>query len=364
MKTPQRCQFPYHPACAAILILLSLVSVGCEEQLGEANQYLLNAVGGSNPDSFAAKLAAEQAQCPRKLNEHTTLQSVSLMSLEKVKYHYLVTESGRPEMGIGEAGPRKTIMKQARSSHLGPVIVHMGLDVDHQFQDADGKCLLYLEMTKQDYEHLEFEEPQAVASASQPDTSPNDEADRNEMLAILKSEQAKCPRKIDEYTTLTEIEHKGINRIKYHYVVSDAGLPVLFEDTEAEVHADVAEWMKSSPLAPSITKLDMGHEHFYKTTEGKCALWLHMTKKDIQPSQGAESQPEAIAKAESTATVERKASLESESIVKTPKKGQAEPEPSYTPVAKEEPWMPEQIKQQVLRSSDNPAGVQRNPYFD
>jgi hypothetical protein len=266
-----------------------------------------------------------------------------MKGVDRIRYLYEVSESGRPEVNMTTQGTiRSEVIERTKTSYLGPSIVKLDLGVDHFFQDTDGKCLLWLEMSKRDFEGLEFENPRKAKDAMnvtlvKASSPAEDAAARKAMVEQINAEQAQCPRKINDYTTLKKVFLKGNNRIKYLYLVTDEGLPHVNMDMEDEVSRQVIERTKDTPLGKSIVKLDLGVEHFFQDTQGRCMLWLQMTKKDFLGEQAA-PEPEEVA--------------------------EAEPEPEEegpSAVTRLKSLLPEKFRDTV-RSQVNPAGVQDNPY--
>jgi hypothetical protein len=330
------------------LLIVTLIPNEVEEEISSANQVILEAFVGDDPDSIAGKLKAEQALCPRRIDENTVLKSVSLWKLNHVKYLYEVNESGRPEL-VDMLGPKKKraeVIDWTKKSHLGPMVVSKGLHLDHVFNDTDGKCMLWLRLEKMHFEDIEFEEPLTPDQVMRPEESPTAEDDRESMLATLISEQEKCPLEINEHVTLKQIEHLGKDRIKYHYTVSSAKHVSM--NNQEEVEAEVIARMNASPLAPSIKKLDMQMQHFYKTPEGACTLWLNMTKKDLQTTEEKESEAEGSQESDIEDDAE---------AVADPEAGTDADEATESA----EPWLPQEFKP-TQRTNNNPAGIQLNPY--
>ncbi len=328
---------------ASLCVLACLGMTGCEQLLGKALETALEQSDEAlQPNAFYAKLKAEQESCPQAIYEHTVLQDVSLQGLDRVRYTYVVSESGRPEVNMLYQGTiRNDVLKRAQSSELGPLIAENELKVDHFFQDADGQCLIWIELTSQDYRGLEFANP---APADQPSVSlvnhttsgvEPTEADRSELLKRIEDAQAQCPLKINDHTTLTSVSLKGSQRIKYHYVVTEDGLPEVNMDVEEIVKRQVIERARSTPLGDSIVALDMGVEHFFQSVDGKCMLWLQLTKKDF-----AEQEPPAI-------------------------EADSAPPEANEPTTSEPARLDAYIPDASFRSFGSPivpAGVQTNPY--
>lgn len=341
---------------ALALLLVALIPSDVEEEISAANEVILEAMVGDDPDSIVGKLKAEKALCPRRIDENTVLKSVSMRTLNHVKYLYEVTESGRPEL-VDMTGPKKKraeVIQWMKKSHLGPMIVSKELNVDHVFNDTDGKCMLWLQLEKMHFEDVEFEEPLTLDEITRPETSPDEEADREAMLAILKSEQEKCPLAINDHVTLNQIEQLGKNRIKYHYTVDD--VKHVSMNNQEEVEAEVIARMNASPLAPFIEKLDMQMQHFYKTPQGACTLWLNMTRSDLHPDETGEiSETDDTEEADQTTpSVEAVATAEAETV-------EAEQEAKPERKERDTSWLPQKFKP-APRTMKNPAGIQTNPY--
>lgn len=292
------------------LFCLSITSVGCDNLGGIALESALEQTSDvSLPDSAFANLKAEQATCPRQIDEHTVLTDVSLQGINRVRYTYVVSESGRPEVNMIHTGKIRTeTLERARSSHLGPSIAKQQLAVDHFFEDSDGKCLLWLEMSGKDYEQLDFVDPNTIQANTVSFRPQPSEEDRERMLAQLAEEQAKCPRQINSHTSLKSITLKGDNRLKYLYVVTKDGLKDVNMDTEAEVRQQILDRSSSTPLGESIVNLDMGVEHFFQSMDGQCMLWIHMTRSDYA---GDSSSPETTADPDSELSLTPPEQLES-----------------------------------------------------
>jgi len=332
-------------AAAGLLALTCLISTGCDHIAGKAMETALENGGDeADPNSIFAKLKAEKALCPRPINEHTTLTDVSLRGLDRIRYTYSVTESGRPEVNMLHQGKiQAEVLQRAKASHLGPLIVEKQIGVDHFFEDADGKCLLWLEMRPQEYEGVEFVDPASAEAPKVTLVKHNTQALRDEMLVHLEEEQARCPRQINSHTSLKSIKLKGTNRVKYLYVVTDDGLPHVNMDVEEEVRQQVLDRTKSTPLGESIVRLDMGVEHFFQSTDGKCMLWLQMTKKDF--IEGPAVTPPA----------------ETENETETSEPEPVEPAADVTAPAKLDAYIPE-VPMPGFSNPLAPAGVQTNPY--
>lgn len=333
-------------ALTSTLAFACLISTGCDDMAGKAMETALEHGGDeADPNSVFAKLKAEKANCPQPVNEHTTLTDVSLRGLDRIRYTYVVSESGRPEVNMLNQGKiQAEVLERARFSHLAPIILEKGFGVDHFFEDADGKCLLWMEMTSREYEGVEFADPNTAAAPSVTLVRRTTQADRDEMLVHLEEEQANCPRQINDYTTLKSIKLKGTNRVKYLYVVTEDGLPHVNMDVEEEVKQQVLDRTKSTPLGDSIVRLDMGVEHFFQDTDGRCMLWLQMTKNDFVGGPKLETQ---ATEAEETTEIE-----------------QPEPEPQAEVEVAAPTKIESYIPEKAFPGFDNPLapGVQTNPY--
>jgi hypothetical protein len=251
------------------------------------------------------------------------------------------------------------VLDRAKASHLGPAIANTNLGIDHFFEDADGKCLLWMEMTSKDYQGLDFVDPVPASAANVSLVKHTSEADRSQMLAHLEEEQANCPRQINSHTSLKSVKLKGANRIKYLYVVTKDGLPHVNMDMEQEVRQEVIDRTKSTPLGASIIQLDMGVEHFFQSTDGKCMLWLQLTKKDFE--QGPTDSPEPIEEAPPEATQEATPEPTQEATPEPTRDATPEPEAEVAPATQIEAYLPDKTLP-TLGSPITPAGVQRNPY--
>ncbi|MEM8666153.1 MAG: hypothetical protein AAGG48_01465 [Planctomycetota bacterium] len=325
-----------------LLIIVASLFVGCDKLTGTALETALEqGADDAVPGSLFARLKAEKATCPKQINEHTVLKDVSLQGVDRIRYTYEVSESGRPEVNMLHTGKiRKEALKRAESSHLGPAIAEKGFGVDHFFEDADGKCLLWVEMTGKEYANLDFVDPNSVTITNVSFSSQPTEADREAMLAQLKQEQAKCPVQLNSHTSLKSITLKGKNRIKYSYVVTKDGLQDINMDMEEQVKEAVLERTKSTPLGESVVKLDMGVEHFYQDTDGKCMLWLQLTKRDFV---GSDATP-----------------LES-SLKNSGENGPSDPEVPEAAPTQLDAYIPDKATP-AFGNPITPPGVQNNPY--
>lgn len=333
---------------SGIALLIALMLPGeVEKEVSSANQVMLEMIVGDDPESVAGRLRAEQALCPRRIDENTILKSVTLWKVNCVKYLYEVNESGRPRLvNWGNKGDvRAEIVERMKTSHLGPCVVNNGLNMNHVFEDTDGMSLLGVQLEEMHFRGVEFGEPLTAEEIERPEPSPTEEADREEFAKLLKAEQDKCPQKITEHVTLEEVERLGKNRIKFHYRVPHAKYVSM--NNQDEVEARIIKRMNASPLAPLIKKLDVQMVHFYREKKNNCTLWLNMTRHDVFPEYADPAEPseqdEALAEAERKAAEEaalaaaRKAKYNNDS------------------------WLPQEFKPSG-RTLKNPAGIQTNPY--
>ena len=106
--TPARLQLASAIGILSLLALCTL-SVGCDQMAGAAMEM---AIENTTPeqarrDSLMAKLKTERAELPKKINDHTTLRKIKMRGLNRIRYTYLVSESGRPTVNMNFTPERK-----------------------------------------------------------------------------------------------------------------------------------------------------------------------------------------------------------------------------------------------------------------
>ena len=147
---------------------------------------------------------------------------------------------------------------------------------------------------------------------------------REQVTAYVDELAGKCPIKINDYTTLAYIKFIGVNRIKYHFVVSESGREDIHMFNSNEIRSEKIEQIIDTPLAVGIVDLDLGVDHIYKDTDGLQLLSYQITKNELGEIQ--------MRRAEEKAEEE-----------------------------KDKSWLPAMFTG-APTVEDNPAGIQLNPY--
>jgi hypothetical protein len=243
----------------------------------------------------AKKVFAElNEQCPKPINSYITLKSVDYL-LGDVQYRYVVSESGRSEVYLSKAWKVKNlILQDLGDCPSADLIGKLGLEVHHVFQDYDGKQLVSFDVTKTDLKEISTESSDGLDVTTV--SLPRDvDADRLQSeLARLKSRpsaarararfnalNSECPRKINDYTTLTHVKFIGKGRIEYRYEMTPAGLKHVNLDARKELQEATAREIKGTPIGDAIMALDWSAMHVYKSLKDTQMLSFSITRNEL-----------------------------------------------------------------------------------
>ncbi|NND96077.1 MAG: hypothetical protein HKN47_01970 [Pirellulaceae bacterium] len=153
---------------------LCLVSTGCDDLAGAAMEKAIEKGAGDDPErsSFAAKLKVLKEDCPKEINEYTTLKWVKLKGLNRVEFRYEISESGRADVNMNHRfALDREYAKRTLECPIAESVVKLDLGVDHVFRDTDNKQLYSTTFTRKDLKQAkllaEKEAKQAEALAKE-----------------------------------------------------------------------------------------------------------------------------------------------------------------------------------------------------
>jgi hypothetical protein len=172
---------------------------------------------------------------------------------------------------------------------------------------------------------------------------------------------------MDAYTILQEIKVLDDHRVEFRYLVNEQGKQLTSGLSQCAMRTAAVKAMQGNPLAVAIAERDLSVEHVYNDASGNRILSYTIDREVLagrQPLQGtSQSNPFDVTTVSTAATNDAVENDVSSAVAAEPG---SEPVPVDTPditPAETIPPMPQQFKS-PLRSKDNPAGVQANPYFD
>ena len=140
------------PILSAALLATLCFSSGCTELLESAAK----SGAGDDPGkaSFAAVLKEIQDQCPKQINDYTTLRFVKMKGVNRIEYRYLVSESGREIVnGNNHIALKKELVEQTCNSPLAKHVVKLDMSVEHVFRDTDNVQMFSHRIYKGDIEN-------------------------------------------------------------------------------------------------------------------------------------------------------------------------------------------------------------------
>lgn len=269
-----------------------------------------NKIASSLDEKFEERQEAQKifdhlnSQCPKKINEYTTLTRVSY-GLGQVEYRYEVSESGRTKVILPNKWLVKgEILEETKGTSAGRIIQSLDMVTKHVFKDADGKQMLSFDMTAKDIRNFKGQEENEllvkVAGLATDETA----ADLKAELANLKHrpslERAKiwfqelddqCPKKISDNITLDWVKFTGKNRVEYRYIVLRDGLQELdFDHKKMQVLKNARE-MRGTRLGDAVMALDLSVKHSYKSPQDTQVMAFFVTRTELIEAGKTDEQP-------------------------------------------------------------------------
>ncbi len=195
---------------------------------------------------------------------------------------------------------------------------------------------------------------------------------------MFRKTNDQCPIKMDAYTTLERVTMLDDKNIEFYYKVNDKGRKLVKGLSKERMRKNAVEHMKGNAMAVAVAERDLTIVHVYEDRFGGHIL-TYTINKDVlngqEPIGKEQGNPFAVktvkAKAEeqpSEAAEPAEAAVETESSDAEPiatDQPLSEPEAALESYLEPEPdpvdLLPQQYRPEE-RSTDNPAGVQSNPF--
>ena len=134
---------------------------------------------------FANALQSIQDECPKKINEYTTLQYVKLKGLNRIEFRYLVSESGRRYVNLNNRWELyDQIDQRTLESPICDSVISMDLSVDHIFRDSDDKQMFSHTVYKDTLKKRKVKNKIAELKAKKAAEEPTQAADEVEITTV------------------------------------------------------------------------------------------------------------------------------------------------------------------------------------
>jgi hypothetical protein len=166
------------------------------------------------------------------------------------------------------------------------------------------------------------------------------------MRRLFEQADAACPRRMDAYTTLENVEMIDDTSVEFRYLVNDAGKQFMSGMEPQKMRKNAVESMQGNAMAVAIADRDLSVEHIYEDAAGDRILAFTINRAVLDGDEDALGK-----KRFNPFDVE---ALVESALFADPKKssiGQGEIGPEVA--------MPQEFRP----TSDHPAGLQSNPFF-
>ena len=167
------------------------------------------------------------------------------------------------------------------------------------------------------------------------------------MLRLFEQADAACPRRMDAYTTLENVEMIDGTSVEFRYLVNDAGKQFMSGMDPREMRKHAVENMMGNAMAVAIADRDLSVEHIYKDAAGDRLLAFTINRAVL------DGEEDAIGRKRFN-PFDVEALVESALFADPKKSSIAQGEAIGQEVA-----MPQEFRP----TSDHPAGLQTNPFF-
>lgn len=176
------------------------------------------------------------------------------------------------------------------------------------------------------------------------------------LLTMFEKANAACPRRMDAYTTLVEVQLIDPGKAEFHYVVNDQGKTLVKKVSKRALEKAAVEHMRGNAMAVAVAERDLTVEHIYEDKRGRQLLSYTINREVLQENLGPRGMKQAVSSDVKTVKAG------SDDLVVDADVGVDESESEKTPARIVKPPMPKQFRA-PKRNKSNPAGVQGNPFF-
>ena len=143
---------PRHCVCLLATVVLTLA--GCDpasmgQFRGVAEKMGAKAVNGSSDEEIREMFRKTNDQCPVKMDQFTTLESVVMVDDKNIEFNYRVTDQGRKLVqGISKDRMRKSAVTHMKGNAMAVAVAERDLTIRHIYEDRFGGHILSYTINK------------------------------------------------------------------------------------------------------------------------------------------------------------------------------------------------------------------------